>query len=533
MFNYMKKILLFVIAINIISLAQESVTIAVLKLRPSGIQESEAEILTDYVRSILVEMNLYQVVDRGKMNEILKEQEFQLSGCTSTECAVEVGELLGVQKMLTGSVGKFGKLFTIELRMINIETGRIEKSSRYNYEGPIEQLLTEGIQNAIKKLVQVHKLEDLENEEDVLNGKLSVSSEPSGAIVFINDLTYGKTPLNIDIPAGLYVAKLKKEGFIDYTEEIRIRPEKTCGIQATLISSPVKYLIKGDPEGADIYINGKHKGKAPLMFIINPGRYKLKISKKGYISHKGHVIVPMREGSYFTYNLQERIEVKTPAEDYKSWKYKFYIQGGLIEPWGDPGTGAIFDMGKRAQFGAQLNIGKWVSLPTVLHPLTAEVMVGYGMWNIKDLDSGGYIEYFDAKTKVISVLAIGRYDVTDLILNLIGFEYPVLGIFGVAGFQYNTQSWDFPDWDREFDSASSFGLNLGLGVKYNLQSMVGKPVEIDLRFTQGVFLMGEVNDKDGYPFFDETYYPESSWYKDTRDYSHAENGLLLGIAYPF
>lgn len=513
MFNCKKKILLFVIAISIMSFAQENVTIAVLKLRPSGLQESEAEILTDYVRSILVEMDFYQVVDRGKMNEILNEQEFQLSGCTSTECAVEVGKLLGVQKMLTGSVGKFGKLFTIELRIINIETSRIEKSSRYNYEGPIEQLLTEGIQKAIKKLVQVHKLEDLEDEEKVSNGKLSVSSEPSGAIVFINDSAYGKTPLNIDIPIGLYIAKLKKEGFIDYTEEIRIRPEKPCEIQATLISSPVKYLIKGDPEGADIYINGKHKGKAPLMFIINPGRYKLKINKKGYISHKGNVIVPMREGSYFTYNLQTRTEAKKPEEKYKSWKYKFYIQGGLIEPWGDPGTGAMCDMGFKGQLGVQLNIGNWVTLPAVLHPLTAEVMVGYTIFNGKDWNP-------DESTSLISFTSLGRYDLTDLILRLIGFEYPALGIFGVAGFQFNSQSWDIPN--REFDPVSSLGLSLGVGVKYNMISIVGKPVEIDLRFTQGVFLMGDVKDKDGNPF-----------YTDGSHYNHTENGLLLGIAYPF
>jgi len=200
------------------------------------------------------------------------------------------------------------------------------------------------------------------------------------------------------------------------------------------------------------------------------------------------------------------------------WIAKAYINLGPIEPWGDPGTGALFNMGMRIQGGAQLNIGNWVKLPLILQPLTAEVMVGYGMWNIKPDYTGVYV---DAKTNVISVLALGRYDVTDLIMKAIGFEYPALGIFGVAGFQYNMQSWDFPNWTREFDTASSFGLNLGVGVKYNLQSLVGKPVEVDLRFTQGVFIMGDVKDQNGNPF-----YPND-------DYKHTENGLLLGIAYPF
>ncbi|MBL7135300.1 MAG: hypothetical protein ISS81_01745 [Candidatus Marinimicrobia bacterium] len=217
---------------------------------------------------------------------------------------------------------------------------------------------------------------------------------------------------------------------------------------------------------------------------------------------------------------EEAVEevVEEPSMFKPGWTAKVYVNFGAIEPWGDPGTGALFDMGFKGQLGAQLNIANWLSLPTVLKPLTAEVMAGYTMFNIKSDYTGSYEE---GKTNVISFLALGRYDLTDLILQLIGFEYPALGIFGVAGFQYNMQSWDFPNWTREFDSASSFGLNLGIGVKYNLMQMVGKPVEIDLRFTQGVFIMGDVKDQDGEPF-----YPND-------DYNHTENGILIGIAYPF
>jgi hypothetical protein len=214
----------------------------------------------------------------------------------------------------------------------------------------------------------------------------------------------------------------------------------------------------------------------------------------------------------------EEVVKEEPSMFKPGWTAKVYINGGVIEPWGDPGTGALFNTGMRIQGGAQLNIGNWVKLPLILQPLTAEVMVGYGMWNIKPDYTGVYV---DGKTNVISILALGRYDVTDLIMKAIGFEYPSLGIFGVAGFQYNMQSWDFPNWTREFDTASSFGLNLGVGVKYNLQSMVGKPVEVDLRFTQGVFIMGDVKDQNGDPFYSDA------------DYQHTENGILLGIAYPF
>ncbi|MDQ1331023.1 MAG: hypothetical protein QG578_1288, partial [Thermodesulfobacteriota bacterium] len=51
----------------------------------------------------------YEVIDRGTMNKILKEQKFQMTGCVAQECKVEAGQILGVGKIVTGSVGIVGK----------------------------------------------------------------------------------------------------------------------------------------------------------------------------------------------------------------------------------------------------------------------------------------------------------------------------------------------------------------------------------------------------------------------------------------
>jgi len=227
----------------------------------------------------------------------------------------------------------------------------------------------------------------------------------------------------------------------------------------------------------------------------------------------------------------EEVVKEEPSKFKPGWIAKAYINGGVMEPGQAPnkkGTGTIFNTGMRIQGGAQLNIGNWVKLPLILQPLTAEVMVGLGMWNAQPQ----YENYYkDAKHQVISVLALGRYDLTDLLMKAIGFENPALGFFATVGFQYNMHSWDFPNWNREFDNVSSFGIAYGAGVKYNLQNLVGKPVEIDLRFTQGLFILGKVKDTSGVPFFDETYYP--TFDVDSRDYGHLEYGLMLGIGYPF
>jgi len=121
--------------------SQTKTTLAVLDLDAMGLEKTQAEILTNRLRSNTVSLGIYEVVERQKMQEILDEQEFQLSGCTTDACAVEVGQLLGVQKMISGSIGAIGKVYTVELRLLDVETGKIERSATYDFQGELEILL--------------------------------------------------------------------------------------------------------------------------------------------------------------------------------------------------------------------------------------------------------------------------------------------------------------------------------------------------------------------------------------------------------
>lgn len=122
---------------------QDRDSYAVLDIEGRGISIIEANSLTDRLRSYMVQTNVVTVVERGAMQQILQEQDFQLSGCTSDECAVEVGQLLGVTKMVSGSVGKFGATFTIDLKIVDVETGEIERSVIRDYRGELDGLLGE------------------------------------------------------------------------------------------------------------------------------------------------------------------------------------------------------------------------------------------------------------------------------------------------------------------------------------------------------------------------------------------------------
>ena len=83
-------------------------TVAVLEFEGRGISQLESKTLTDRLMSEMVNTDAVIMVERNQMDEILNEQGFQQSGCTSSECAAEVGALLGVQNMVSGSFGKLG-----------------------------------------------------------------------------------------------------------------------------------------------------------------------------------------------------------------------------------------------------------------------------------------------------------------------------------------------------------------------------------------------------------------------------------------
>jgi len=84
----------FVVALVSLDAAQTAVkkiNIAVLDLEGKGISSIEASVLGDKLRNELILTEKFDVIERGQMQSILKEQGFQQTGCTSSECAIEAG----------------------------------------------------------------------------------------------------------------------------------------------------------------------------------------------------------------------------------------------------------------------------------------------------------------------------------------------------------------------------------------------------------------------------------------------------------
>lgn len=73
------------------------------------------------------------VVDRQTLDRIRSEQNFQLSGEVNDDSAVSIGQLLGANVVLTGSITETAKVKRISIRALDVQTAQIIKMARETF----------------------------------------------------------------------------------------------------------------------------------------------------------------------------------------------------------------------------------------------------------------------------------------------------------------------------------------------------------------------------------------------------------------
>jgi TolB-like protein len=157
----------------------EPTTLAVNDLAAQGVKVSDAAVISEQLRAELMRSPKIRLIERTQMQEILKEQGFQQSGCTSDACAVEIGQMIGVRNMIVGSVGVAGSYTILSVRVIDVSTGGIIANESIRTKGGIDNVVEKGIAEASDKL-----LSDLfpETKEQKTEKPAEVRRKPHKAI---------------------------------------------------------------------------------------------------------------------------------------------------------------------------------------------------------------------------------------------------------------------------------------------------------------------------------------------------------------
>jgi TolB-like protein len=266
-------------------------SIAVLDFQGRNISKEEALALTDRFASELTNTNKFKVMERERMNLILQEQEFQQTDCVDQACAVDIGQVIAVRKIVTGAVSKVGAIYTVNAKIIDVETGKIDTNVTEDCDCPIEKVLTQ----TMKRLAFIMAgLESGKAGPTIAiqrgDASLYIKSDPADASVYVNGtLMDGRTPLTLEnLTAGKYVVMVKKTD-MQAKKEVMLASNQVTRIALTLQKQKTMLKITSEPSEAEVYLvkrpgaGTKPDQITPAIFEnLSPGTVSVTLFKIGF-----------------------------------------------------------------------------------------------------------------------------------------------------------------------------------------------------------------------------------------------------------
>lgn len=121
---------------------------------------------------------------------------------------------------------------TTPCKMQNLKAGVYDITVKK--QGYKDYFTTAKIDNGKKTDLAIKLIKEPPPQPQVLIGKLSVSSNPTGAKVYVDGKYKGTTPLSVSLKVGNHVVKITKANYKDYNKTIAIKQNERTSILATL-----------------------------------------------------------------------------------------------------------------------------------------------------------------------------------------------------------------------------------------------------------------------------------------------------------
>jgi TolB-like protein len=315
MFRIVKIIcLLWFVQTGLALHARNRITLAVLDFEGKNTSQETAEAVTELLRTSLFNTGRFTVVERAQVAQILEEQQFQSSGLTHMDQAVEIGRLLNVQKIMAGSLSRLGDTFVMNTRIVDVQSGAVDlavskksQGGEENLPETIEDLARSivdrlGIEGSVIKIEGTDVLVDLGEQDGVRIGQIFDVVRQGEVIKDLNNRIIGTEYDEIgtvevsNVESGYSHAKIRSgSGEVklgDKARSVNADPDNVMGNYPVdgkwyyIVSMHSdKYLdIKGASaaDGANLQIFSPHGGSnQQWMFERSGAYYKIKSKTSG------------------------------------------------------------------------------------------------------------------------------------------------------------------------------------------------------------------------------------------------------------
>ncbi len=102
--------------------------------------------------------------------------------------------------------------------------------------------------------------------------RITVTSVPSGAIVWADDRELGATPLETELDAGRYTLAILHPDFRRFESPLTIRAGEPLTVGPVELGMPDgRLIVQSRPAGADVSIGGRYRGRTPVTVGVAPG----------------------------------------------------------------------------------------------------------------------------------------------------------------------------------------------------------------------------------------------------------------------
>ena len=119
------------------------------------------------------------------------------------------------------------------------------------------------------------------------DGRLAVTSTPSGAAVSVGGAYRGRTPLELEVRPDLsQVVTVLRDGYEPARREVQVAPGAREAVAFVLQPILGQVIVRATPADAQLYVDGSARGVARQTIELPATAHVIEIRKPGYATHR-------------------------------------------------------------------------------------------------------------------------------------------------------------------------------------------------------------------------------------------------------
>ncbi len=152
--------------------------------------------------------------------------------CTGEEkCLTTIGKRLGVNFVVTGTVGSLGDNYVLNIKVVDVATAKSQRIQSDPLRGSPDELI-EGVRVAAYRLLAPHQI----------HGALQIQTDLVGANVTLDGKSIGKTPLPQNglvakLALGKHTLRVEAKGYEPFESDVDVNFQKVSPVVVRLLQS--------------------------------------------------------------------------------------------------------------------------------------------------------------------------------------------------------------------------------------------------------------------------------------------------------